>query len=153
ARRLANGRVVHFQHAAHGLHPTQTIVRPNPAIIACQVVAQGGIECVLDQRAFARARYASYRNERLQGQAHFDMFQIVFTRPREGKLGAVLYGALAPTLAPMPTITDIAPGEGGRLLHQFLQRPSRHYLPTLLASARSEVDDMVSLADGLFIVL
>jgi len=39
------------------------------------------------------------------------------------------------------------------VLDQFLQRPSRHYLSTLLPSARPKVDDVVSLAYGLFIVL
>src|SRR5205807_3278613 len=60
--------------------------------------------------------------------------------------------ALASTLALMPAIVHIAPGEGGRVLDQFLQRPSRHYLSALLPSPRAKIDDVVSLADGLFIV-
>jgi hypothetical protein len=39
------------------------------------------------------------------------------------------------------------------MLDQFLQRPSRHYLSALLSGARAKVDDVVSLTDGLFIVL
>ena len=39
------------------------------------------------------------------------------------------------------------------MLDQFLQRPSRHHLPTLLSSPRTKIDNVVSLADGLFIVL
>ena len=39
------------------------------------------------------------------------------------------------------------------MLEQFLQRPSRHHLSALLPGTRAKVDDVVSLADGLFIVL
>ena len=39
------------------------------------------------------------------------------------------------------------------MLDQFLQRPGRHHLPALFPGARAKVDDVVSLANGLFIVL
>src|SRR5262245_1950821 len=81
------------------------------------------------------------------------MLQVVFTRTGEGESGAVLHSALASALAPMPAIVHIASSDRGRVLEQFLQRPSRHYLATLLPSARTKVNDVVRLADGLFIVL
>ena len=128
-------------------------MRPDTTIVARQMVAQGRIERMLDQRAFARARHASYSDKRPQREADLYMLQVVFTCARERELGAVLQRALASTLAPVPAIAHVAPGEGGRVLGQFLQGPSRHHLSALLPGARTKVDDVVSLADGLFIML
>ena len=145
--------MIDFQHTAHGLSTLQSSVRPDPAIVPCEVLAQGGIQGVLNQCAFPRARHTGDGNERTQGQAHVDLFQIVFARPLDGQPDALLHGALATRLTLMPAIVQVVPGERGGMLGQFLERPGGHHVPALRASARTEVDDMISPADGLLIVL
>ncbi len=121
-------------------------------MVAVEMLAQRGIQGVLDQRAFPRARYTRDGDERPQGQAYVDMFQIMFTRSSYAQPGALLHRALATSLTLVPAITHIAPGERVRMPGQPLAACQRPPHSPLGASAGTEIDDMIRPADGLLIV-
>src|SRR4029453_18205207 len=108
---------------------------------------------MLDQGTLARTGDASDSNEGLQGKTHLDVLQIVFPRPVQGQPGAPLKRPLAAYGTLMPAVAEVVPGDGGRMLCQLLRCTHGHYLATLSASSRPQINDIVRPADRLLIVL
>src|SRR6266568_2526131 len=85
SRRAADGALVDVDHLVEELEPGELLVRRGLGRAAVEMVRNRVIERVVDQRRFARARYAGHAHEEPHRELERDALEIVSGGTRDGE--------------------------------------------------------------------
>src|SRR6516162_3742213 len=119
---------------------------------AVKLPGHGPVQDVVHQGGFARARDTGDDGQYPQGKAHVDILQVVGPSAKHRKVLPVRDAPLLGDVDGEASGKILAGKRIGRSGH-VPGRAAGHKVPALFASARPEVDDVVSSADGLLVVL
>ncbi len=153
ARRAADRALVDVDHLVEEVEPLDGVVVGGLGGGAVQMMRDGVIERVVDERRFPRAGESGDADEQPHRDLDRDVFQVIAARPGDAQL---LRGIGAPPprghrdrLAP----GKILPGERGGVAHHVLRRAEGHDLAAVNAGAGTHVDHVVGGLDRFLVVL
>ena len=152
ARRAADRRLVHVDDLVDRVDALHCAVLPGRLLRLVDPLHHGRQEDVPDERALPAARHARHRDEAPERDFHVDVTEVVLARaPDSDDLAggrASSGGNRDRTLS-----GDVGAGDGVLDLLDPLDGPAVDDRPSVLARARSDVDDPVGLLDGVLVVL
>src|SRR6202171_2402940 len=151
-RGAADRRLVDVDDLVEVLQPGDGAVLAGTFLGPVEVLRQGAVEDVVDKRRFARAADAGDADQLAEGEIDGEVEQVVLGGPPHHQL---LAAALA---APRRERDDALAAEilaGGRFLapEQVLVGAAENDLTAVLARARADIDKVVGVAHGLFVML
>ena len=152
ARGAANGGLVDADHLVKLLGAGERVVRAWVLARAVDGLGQGAVENVVDQSAFAAAADAGDHGHDAERDADGDILQVVLAGSGNGEPLAG-EGARASALQHGGRTGEIAPGERLGAGHDFSRGALSNDLATQAACAGAEIENVVGVPDGLFVVL
>ena len=152
ARRAADGRLVDADDFVDLLGAGEGVVRAGLFARAVDGLGQRAVKNVVDQRAFAAAAYAGDDGHDAERDAEVEVLQIVLARAGDGepfageraRLGALQHGGGA---------AEVAAGERCGRGHDLFRRAFGDDIAAQAACAGAEIENVVGVADGVFVVL
>ena len=152
ARRAADGGLVDADDLVDLLGAGEGVVRAGFLARAVDGFGQRAVEDVVDEGAFAAAADAGDDGHDAEGNADGEVLEVVLARAGDGeplagegaRLGALQHGDGA---------GEIAAGERLGAGHDLLGRAFGDDVAAEAAGAGAEVEDVVGVADGVFVVL
>ena len=136
------------------------LVQSSDTLVSCRwltppmkVARHGGIKRVVDERGFSGARNAGDTGQKSYRNGDIKVVKVVARRPcnHELSIGIVL-GALIGHIDPLGPAKVLA-GDRFRCLKDLAQTALGYDSAAMNPGARTEVNDMISAADGFFVML
>ena len=157
ARRAADGRLVHLEHAPEPLVAAHGLAAHGgaPAAAAADEAREAGVEDAVHERALARARDAGHAHQPPERDAHVDAAQVVQARAldHEPFVGGRRRAAREPRQGVARRVGEHAARDGPRRARDVGDGALGHHAPAARAGPGAEVDDVLGAADGLLVVL
>ena len=148
----AYGRLVDGDHLVEVADAVDAGVAPGRGLGPVDVLHQGPVQDLVDERRLARPRHPGHAHELLKREGDVDVGQVVLPGAADHQAGAVAEPAHLRHLDAAPARQVLA-GDGILHFEQALQRPGVHDGPAVLARARPDVHHMVGDPDRLLVVL
>ena len=152
ARRLADGGLVHLQHAVDGLEAFQPAAA-RPLSVAGQCRLHVSQQHIARHRALARAADAGDGHQALQRHLHIEALQVVQAGPAHAQGRRARLHAAAGHQRVLQRMGQQAASDRVGLRRQIGHAALRHQVAAALAGAGADVDQMVGPAYGVFVVL
>src|ERR1035437_4635311 len=152
ARRAADGRLVDAHPLVDLLDAGDGVVRAGFLARAVDAFGQRPIENVVDQSALAAAADAGDQSHHAQRNTDRYVLQIVFSRAGDGEPLAG-QGPRMGALQHSGCTGEITPGERLRPGHDLRRRALGNHLTAKPTGAGTEIENVIGVADGFFVVL
>ena len=149
----ADGRLVDVDDLVEQIEPVDAIAGCGEGAGAIQVTRRLGVERVVDQRGFARAGDAGDAGHEADGNLGIDILEVVAAGVADANLlFGVPPGARAGHLDHLPA-RQVGAGDGIGVAGHVIRRALGNDLAAVDARAGADVDHMIGMANGVFIVL
>ena len=152
-RSPTDGRLVDVDDLVDLVEAVDAAVPSGDGARVVDVLGQGGVEDVVDDRRLARARDPGDRAEDAQREVHVDVLEVVLPRSPHDELAAGRARAAYVGDRDHLAAGEVHAGRGVVVLEELAHGPRHDHLATVLARARTDVDDPVGHPDGVLVVL
>src|SRR5690606_35433607 len=143
ARRPPDRGLVDIDDLVEPFDALNSVVRPGVVAVVVELLGDGLIERLDNQRGFTAARDPGDAGEGAERDIHIDPLQIVMARADDADLARFL--DLAPALGKrhFHLAGEIFAGDAFRRLHDVLGRALRDQSAAVATGARSHIDDVI----------
>ncbi len=152
-RRASDRRLVDVHDLVELLEAGHPAVLARNLARAVELVGQHLVEDVVDEARLARTADPGDADERTEREADGHVLQVVRLRALDGDLALLVDLAALLRHLDLTAAGDVVAGDRALVVEQRLVGARVHDLAAVLARARTDVDDPVGGADGVFVVL